>query len=375
MSILISVALLAPTNSVAQAVPRKLLVQQTAKLLAGHGWGHPETDPALNAAASALALRARPGISAEDAGAHLRFVLAQAKISDHLVTPFTIRHRKGALGQALTGLLARLDHRRPPTHIGMATLDVEGAQETTLLLLHRGITLEQPLPAVAEEGQTLHIVGAVRPGYFNPRLIVAAPGQTQPWERQARGPGRSLRAWLMLDAGPGDYGIELVADSQYGPVILNNHTVRVGAPAPVLPVVRLQPIHETGSPVYSLWSLINAHRQRRGLLALVWSERLEQAARAHARELAGGRGLHHGSPDSGTLATRARALGLPVSVVAENLAVAKDARSALNVFLASPGHARNLALRTVTHIGIARAGQHFVVAMAGLNAYEIGATR
>ncbi len=336
--------------------------------LSAHGWGRPARSPTLDGVAAELAARlAGPVGEAPPVGgrAHLDFLLAEAGVTDAQIEALTVRHRDaGGFEARLPGLLGRLDRRHPPTHLGLATRAADGALTSTVLLVHRGATLDAPLPQRAPPDTTLAVRGALRRGYFAPRVLVAPPrGPVR--ELPARTPTRRLDATVALDAGPGIYGVEIVADSEAGPVVLHNARIYVGVGPPALPVVRLRPAPGDAAPAAALADLIARHRATLGLPPLIWHPALADIAREHARDLARAGTLAHTLPDTGTLVTRVRARGLRARWVAENLAVADDAGAALAAFLHSPGHARNLALPGLSHLGIGVEGRYYVVALVG----------
>lgn len=339
------------------------------RLLDAHGWGVPARDPALDAAAAALAARlAGPvdGPVSEVSGATLSFVLAEAGVGDAQVHPYTVRYRASeALDERLPALLSRLDRRLPPTHYGVGSHGLGGTVTTTWLVVHRGVAFDPPPPRTASPGSLLALRGELRRGYFKPRVLVAPPGGAPVRVRPAWATDRAVEVTLYFDAGPGVYGVEVVAESQYGPVVLYNRPIHVGVDPPPRPVVRLRPDAAPGEPGVVLLALINRHRAERGLMPLRAHPALMTVAAEHAAELSRRRSLLHASPDTGTLATRLRARGHVFEQVAENLADAADPRAALQAFLDSPGHARNLLLPGLTHVGVGVEGRYFAVALAG----------
>lgn len=340
------------------------------RLLEAHGWGAPQRDERLDAVAAELAWRlAGPvdGPVPPALDAHLAHILAVHGISDAQVYPFTVRYRasEGLAGE-LPGLLGRLDRRLPPTHFGVGSHGIGATVTTTVLLVHRGVDFGGPLPRIVEQGAIVPLSGRLRRGYFRPRVLVAPPGDAPVRERPAWATDRRVEVGLYFDAGPGVYGIEVVADSQYGPVVLDNHRVYVGVRPPDHPTVAIKPTGaRIGDRSTTLARAINGWRVGRGRKALALDPDLNAVAARHAEELAARRSLVHASPDTGTLITRLRAKGLVFERVAENLAEAADPDAALQAFLDSPGHKRNLMLPGLTHMGVAAVGRYYVVAMAG----------
>ncbi len=343
-------------------------------LLREHGWGPMERDAALTQAALEMAqlfgASARGG-DPESAGGHLRFVLEKNGVSDAHVVPFTVRHEENAdASQHFPKLVSRLERRLAPTHIGLGSYKGADGWTTTILLVHRGAAMEEPLPRTAAVGQTLRVSALIRRGYFRSRLLLGAPNQAVVQESPAFQKDRRLEVDVHFNAGPGRYALEIVAESQYGPVVLNKSSVYVGVEPPRLPLVRLRPpagSAQVEDPAERLISMVNAHRVSHQVAPLKWTESLARVSRQHAREMSERRVLAHGSPNTGNLVTRLRTAGVEATAVAENLAEASDEASAFRAFLASPGHARNLLLPGMTHIGIGVVGRYYALTLVRLD--------
>ena len=335
-------------------------------LLAAHGLGHPERTARLDAVAAGLAARLG-GATAPDphtATGHLGWLMHRQGLGDAVVYPFTLRHRDAAaVAPALARLVAGIDRKQPPTHLGWATRTVAGEQVTALVLVHRGVRFDAPLPQTAAVGAVLKLKGALRRGYYRPRVVVQPPAGAIR-ERPAWTTARELEVNVYLDAGPGPYGVEVIADSVDGPVVLVNHRVYAGEAPPARPTVKLAPAD--ADTAWHLLALVQRHRAAAGLPALKPHGVLVRIAGEHAADLARRGRLTHRSPASGTLRTRLKAAGLATGLSAENLAQAPHARAALEAFRRSPGHARNLLLPQMTHAGVARLGDLWVLAMAAL---------
>lgn len=343
-------------------------VDAVRRLLAVHGYDRPQRDRTLNEAARELAahhVEAQPK-DAQQAAALLRFVLAKHSIADTHVVPFTLRHAQlSDLDAHLPRLVARLEQRQAPTHVGASTRAQGEGQVTTLLLVHRAVALEAPLPQRLDSGESLRLSGPLLRGYFQPRVLVSPPGAAPVRELPAWTGGRRIDALVKFDAGPGAYDVEIVADSPEGPVVLVNQRIYAG----VRPPSRAQPSapeEPAGDPARALFQQINAAREAAGLNRLRWHPGLVQAATAHASEMAAARSLRHVSPEHGPLTARLKAIGLRPTAVAENLALADNASVALAAFMDSPGHKRNLYLTPLSHIGVGVSGRYFAVALAKL---------
>ena len=136
-----------------------------------------------------------------------------------------------------------------------------------------------------------------------------------------------------------------------------------GGGGPVSPV--------TMSPTASFGSLLNAHRSARGLSTLSRDQRLNQAASAHARDLARSNRLGHRGSDGSTHVVRAERSGYG-PFVAENVAAGQKTPAAvMQAWLSSRGHRTNIELNPATHYGFAHAVapqtkyKHFWVLVVG----------
>jgi len=87
---------------------------------------------------------------------------------------------------------------------------------------------------------------------------------------------------------------------------------------------------------------------------LTWDSKLEQASKAHSNDMATINFFSHTSSDGGTLATRADATEYKWSNLGENIAAGQStATQAMNGWIDSPGHCRNLMNPNFTETGAA----------------------
>jgi len=103
-------------------------------------------------------------------------------------------------------------------------------------------------------------------------------------------------------------------------------------------------------------NLINQERQDRGLNALVQNTSLRSAARRHSEDMACNDFFSHTGSDGSTLSSRILAAGYSFSWAAENIAASSSSsfspRSVVNMWMASPGHRKNMLSENAVHIGI-----------------------
>lgn len=340
--------------------------------LENHGWGRISYDLRLENAARELGqliAKSKSGLEPDALGQRLAFTLARHKIVDAQVIPYTVgASPTPALLSHIPSLISRLNRREPPTHYGHYVHFDGERYLITVLLLHRGAALNVVLPRKATLNDSIEVTGRLHRGYYQPRLIVHSPLDGFVEQLDDRH-GREFGFSFGFGHGPGPYRLEVVAGSQYGPVVLIQHTIYVEEPVPTLPTIRLHPqpdASSVGDYASRLFSLINRHRVRHGHTPLRQNSKLTQIARSHAQELSQSKSLSHASPETGTLTTRVRNGGLAPQFVAENLANASTPEAALQAFLESPGHARNLVLEGLTDAGVAYVGRYFVVTLASL---------
>lgn len=124
----------------------------------------------------------------------------------------------------------------------------------------------------------------------------------------------------------------------------------------VLPLMLLLLAHPAAA-MEAVWQAdilfqVNAARAATGLPALVWNNRLASAASAHAADLQACGKLSHDGCDGSDVVLRLQRAGYRHRIGAENLAVCVcDAAGAVQLWLNSEGHRRNLLLPGVTEMG------------------------
>ncbi|MGE5321985.1 MAG: CAP domain-containing protein [Actinomycetota bacterium] len=101
-----------------------------------------------------------------------------------------------------------------------------------------------------------------------------------------------------------------------------------------------------------MFYLLNLERKQAGLSALEWSDDAAQAARAHARLMAGHGELSHQLPGEPGLQQRLIATPARFASAAENIALADDEDEAHLGLMSSPGHRENILTTYYTAVGI-----------------------
>lgn len=112
------------------------------------------------------------------------------------------------------------------------------------------------------------------------------------------------------------------------------------------------------APVYaaSFEDILNATRNAKGRSDLVMSDKLNQAAKAHALDMVRNGFFAHKGSDGSSVSSRVRRQGYRYCFVGENLAYGYGSADAvMRGWMKSPSHRRNTLDRRAREFGIARA--------------------
>jgi len=101
-----------------------------------------------------------------------------------------------------------------------------------------------------------------------------------------------------------------------------------------------------------MFERVNQERQKHGLAALQYDERLAAIARFHSQDMRETGFFGHQSPSTGSPQDRIDKAGYVAAESRENVALAPDVDTAHRNLLASPGHYANIVATTVTHLGV-----------------------
>jgi uncharacterized protein YkwD len=108
-----------------------------------------------------------------------------------------------------------------------------------------------------------------------------------------------------------------------------------------------------------IFDAVNQQRRDRGLPPLKWAGRLAEEARRHSLSMAERWFFSHADPVRGDLAQRLKEDGIPWSICAENLfeesGYADPVKAAVEGWMKSPGHRRNILDERMTLTGVGAA--------------------
>ncbi len=119
-------------------------------------------------------------------------------------------------------------------------------------------------------------------------------------------------------------------------------------------------------PVREFAQMVSGLRAENGLGPVRTNPKLEQAAERHAQDMAKRGFFSHTGSNGSSVGKRARWAGYRFCVIAENIAKGqRSAAEAMQSWMTSPGHRRNLLDRRMKEIGVARAPGNVWVMVLG----------
>lgn len=111
---------------------------------------------------------------------------------------------------------------------------------------------------------------------------------------------------------------------------------------------------------------LNAQRAKSGLPPLVYNGQLTRAARAHANDQARQGYFSHTGKDGSQITDRVKRTGYKYCLIAENLSIGyPSVQGAIQGWMTSEGHRRNIMNRKFTDVGIGIADGALYVAVFG----------
>lgn len=121
-----------------------------------------------------------------------------------------------------------------------------------------------------------------------------------------------------------------------------------------------------GAEAQQVRQLLNGLRAEEGLGPVSPSPRLEQAAMAHAMDMAENAFFDHRGSDGSAVGDRARAAGYGWCAIAENIAKGQGGLTeVLGAWANSPPHRQNMLLDDITDYGLVRAPGNIWVLVLG----------
>jgi uncharacterized protein YkwD len=320
-----------------------------------HGKAPPlASDPALGAAAKALAKRAvaagaKEAIDAETIAAELSLAGGWDP------PPRIIVVRASPPARAAEAMEERSDLASTrATHLGVGFAVQGDSAAAVVLLSHRRAALER-FPRRVAVGSKATLSGRLVFPLHDPRVFVTGPSGVERKDLAALQSRSRFSAEISFPE-PGTYSIEVVAESGKGPEVAALFRVQAGqtrrSPAQAKEAPERDDLRKAESQVLSA---INRRRSAQGLRPLARSALLDSVASEHCAEMARLKYFAHVSPVSGDAGDRLKKAGFRFERVAENLGEASSALEAHRLIEASPGHLANVLDSGVDRVGIGTA--------------------
>ncbi len=251
--------------------------------------------------------------------------------------------------EAVAAEATRFLRERRYTHYGAVTLAEAGGIRAVLAMSTRMADIA-PLPRTAAPGDRLVLQGKLLPGVHTPQLIVSYPDGTSERGKPQTKPAFDFE---LRTRGPGEYRIELIADSQLGPTVVVNVPVYVGISPPISITAGVQEDSmSAGDASARLLALANGDREKAGLPPLAAHPELARIATAHSADMLENGYFGHTSPTTGTAADRVTRAGMRTPLVRENIGHGYSVSEVHRSLMESPGHRDNVLSDDATHVGI-----------------------
>ena len=118
-------------------------------------------------------------------------------------------------------------------------------------------------------------------------------------------------------------------------------------------------------PQFAQW--VSDLRAKHGLGPVRNNAKLQRTAELHAQDMAKRNFFSHKGSNGSTVGKRSKKMGYRYCKISENIALGqKTAQAAMNDWIKSSGHLKNMLMRGGTEIGVARTSQnHWVMVIAG----------
>lgn len=327
------------------------------------GRSAPQLDPALSAAARALAVDALASNAPAAASAEPERVTdAMSRAGAWDAQPKVWIIRAAPLEEGLLAFQRRTDLGiDPASHAGLAVVGEPDHGVIALVLADRKSEL-RPFPRRLRLPGTHELCGELWPPLAQADVFVTVPaGRVE--KTRVRTVSRGFCAEIGFSA-PGRYAVEVLGTGPSGPEVAALFSVEVG---------ELTPSAEKSSGAFSraagqtpapepatvaesraaLLARINALRTANGAPSLTADQRLDAIAQAYAERMALGHFFAHVAPEGDSLSERLRAAGYAFTANGENLGRAGTGPLAAHASVEeSPGHRRNLLLPGFVKLGV-----------------------
>ena len=207
-------------------------------------------------------------------------------------------------------------------------------------------------PRSAIPGEEVALSGRILFNGANLSVLVQGPNKTETFHPGILTGGLFSQQIVFHQAGKNQ--VEVTFDMDTGPEVAALFPVIVEGGKKVRESGPLEHMEVTSLPQarQRILDLINQERWSRHILPVTLDENLNEIAQKYAEEMKESGLVAHVSPKSGDCADRAKAAGLPVQRISENIAVNQTIEQVHESLMVSPAHRENILDGEVDWVGL-----------------------
>lgn len=239
--------------------------------------------------------------------------------------------------------------------VGTSKRNEDGTGAIVFAMQASGVATN-PIPRMLPAGGKHPLEVVVDSRFKDPELLITRGNGTIEEVKIAIGKSGAFKATLDCEKHTGRQQVEIAAHDKQGSTVLANFPVWCGEQPPTS--ITVDPMHDGNEAVPAdeaerrLLALANRDRQKAGLHALLWDDRVMEVSRKHSADMKQTKLVAHISPTTGSAADRVKVAGIKTALVLENVARSYGVGQAHAALMNSPGHRASLLSPLATHVGI-----------------------
>jgi uncharacterized protein YkwD len=252
------------------------------------------------------------------------------------------------------------------THVGIGIAERRPQELLVTLIFYEKHSELDPFPTMPILGAEYRLAGRLDSGLEKPVLSVTTPDGRVTEEPLELSAARRFNTTVRFDKGAGEYSVEITASGSLGPTVVDLMHCYAGVdyPLPAMPPKKAPTPADVRDGEQLMFDLINESRAEAHLPALLYDERLSEAARQHSLDMLENKYFAHDSPTAGNLGERMTKAGIVAKKFAENIANNQDLAAAHQELMDSPSHRKDILDPDLTRVGVGivrgESGQLFV---------------
>lgn len=218
-------------------------------------------------------------------------------------------------------------------------LDEPDRRVVAVLTARKGVQMDS-MPRAFTAGDPITIAGTVPPDHHDVTALALSPdGRFVDVEVETQGP----RFSLALNATPGPWSVEILADGPHGSTPLTQLALHVDEPVPDVLSTHWPPAEDdVDDPAAEVARLVDNDRARHDLPPLRRDPALDVIAARHSQDMAQNGFVGHVSPRTGDVTARLNTARYRSATHAENVALNRSLWDAERGLMRSLGHRRNI---------------------------------